>query len=137
MGGLKDQGSQNQVPEETSPHLPLGAQDQLQGCEAGSTSLWVQRNLFWQLSREGNMHGSGMSHASTASPSLSFRAPWRVDDAVAGRGNAGWTTPTSGHPRPYKNCSQGPLAKNAGRESELNRLSCPLDDPIGQGTELN
>ena len=31
----------------------------------------------------------GMSHASTASPKPSFRAPWRVGDAVVGRGK-GW-----------------------------------------------
>ena len=35
---------------------------------ARSTSLWVHRNLFWQLSRDGNLHGSGMSHATTTSP---------------------------------------------------------------------
>ena len=28
------------------------------------------------------------------------RAPWRVGDAVVGRGNAGWTTSKSGHPWP-------------------------------------
>ena len=37
------------------------------GCGARSTSLWVHRKLFWQLSRDGNLHGSGMSHAMTAS----------------------------------------------------------------------
>ena len=37
------------------------------GCGARATSLWVHRNLFWQLSRDGNLHGSGMSHATTAS----------------------------------------------------------------------
>ena len=42
----------------------------------------------WQLSRDGNWHGSGMSHATTACPKPSFRAPWRVEDAVVGRGNA-------------------------------------------------
>ena len=26
------------------------------GCGAISTSLWVHRNLFWQLSRDGNLH---------------------------------------------------------------------------------
>ena len=30
----------------------------------------------WQLSTDGNVHGSGMSHATTASPKPSFRAPW-------------------------------------------------------------
>ena len=44
------------------------------------------------LSRDGNLHGSDMSHAMTASPKPSFRTPWRVGDAVVSRGNAGWTT---------------------------------------------
>ena len=39
-----------------------------------------------------NLHGSGMSHATKASPKPSFRAPWRVGDAVADKGNAGRTT---------------------------------------------
>ena len=50
--------------------------------------LWVHRNLFWQLSRDGNLHGSGMSHPTTASPKPAYRALWRVGDAVVGRGNA-------------------------------------------------
>ena len=48
--------------------------------------------------RDGNLHGSNMSHATTASPKPSFRAPWGVGDAVVGTGNAGWTTSKSGHP---------------------------------------
>ena len=36
-----------------------------------------------------------------------------------------------------KNCLQGPPAEKTGRGSLLNRPSCPPDDPIGQGTELN
>ena len=64
----KDPGFQNHVQEETSPYLLLGAQDSVTGCSARSTSLWVHRHLFWQLSRDGNLHGSGMSHATTASP---------------------------------------------------------------------
>ena len=36
------------------------------GCGTRATSLWVRRNLLWQLSRDGNLHGSGMSHATTA-----------------------------------------------------------------------
>ena len=63
-----------------------------------STSLWVHRNLFRQLLRDGNLHGSGMSHATRASPKPSFRAPWKVGDAMVGSGNAGWTTSKSGHP---------------------------------------
>ena len=60
------------------------------GCWARSTSLWVHWNLFWQLLRDGNLHGLGMSHATTASPKPSFRSPLRVVEAVVGRGNAGW-----------------------------------------------
>ena len=106
-------------------------------CGARSTSLWVHRNLFWQSSRDGNLYGSGMSHATTASPKPSFRAPWRVGYAVVGRGNAGWTTSKSGHPCPCQSCSQEPPAEKTGRGSLLNRPSCPPDDSIGQGTELN
>ena len=78
--------------------------------------MWVHRNLFWQLARDGNLHGSGMSHATTTSPKPSFRAPWSVGDAVASTGNAGWTTSKSGHPCPCQNCSQGPPAEKTGRD---------------------
>ena len=71
------------------------------------------------------------------SSKLSFRAPWKVDDAVVGRGNAGWTTSKSGHLCPCQNCSQGPPAEKTGGGSLLNRPSCPPDDQIGKGTELN
>ena len=50
-----------------------------------STSLWVHWNLFGQLSRDGNLHGSDISHATTASPKPSFRAPLRMGDAVVSR----------------------------------------------------
>ena len=106
------------------------------GCGARSTPLWVHRNLFWQLSRDGNLHGSGMSHATTASPKPSFRAPWRVGDAVVGRENAGWTTSKSEHPCPCQSWPQGPPAEKTGRGSLLNRPSCSPYDQVGQGTEL-
>ena len=87
--------------------------------------LWVHRNLFWQLSKDGILHGSGMSQFTTALPKPSFRAPWSVGDAVVGRGNAGWTTSKSGHPCPCQNWSQRPPAEKTGRWSLLNRPSCP------------
>ena len=113
------------------------------GCGARSTYTWVNRHLFWQLSREGNLHGSGISHATTVFPKSSFRAPWWFDGAMFGRGNAGWAVSKNGHPCPFQNGSQGPPAeekkkkKKTGRGSLLNRPSCPPDDPIGQGTGLN
>ena len=106
------------------------------GCRARSTSLWVHMNLFTQPSRDGDLHGSSMSHTMTASPKPSFRAPRRMGDAVVGRGNAGWTTSKSGHPCPCHNCSKGPPAEKTGKESLLNSPSCPPGNPIGQGTEL-
>ena len=125
------------MPEETSLHLLIGAQDPTTGCGARSTSLWANRNLFWQLSRDGNLHSLGMSHAITASPKPSFKTPWRLGDGLVGRGNAGWTTSKSEQPCPCQNCSQGPSAEETGRGSRLNPPSCPPDDPISQGTELN
>ena len=105
-------------------------------CGARSTFLWVHRNLFWQLSRDRNLHGSGMSHATKASPKLSLRAPWRVGNTVASGENAGWTS-KSAYSCPCQSCSQGPPAEKAGRGSLLNHLSCPPNDPFGQGTNLN
>ena len=92
------------------------------------TFLWVHMNLFWQLSRNGNLYGSGMSHATTASPKPSFRAHWRVGDAVISKGNAG-TTSKSSHISPCQNCSQGPPVVMTGRGSRLNRPSFPRRRP--------
>ena len=101
-----------------------------------STASWAHRNLFWPLSRDGYLHGLGMSHATTVSLKPSFTTPWRVGDAVVSRGNAGQTTSKSGHPCQCQNYSQWPPAQKSGRGSLLNRPSCPPDDPVGQGTEL-
>ena len=89
---------------------------------------------FWQLSRDGNFHGSGMSHTPIPSPKLSFRATWRIGDAMVGRGNTGWTTPKSGHPSHARNSRKGLLHKRLEKGSLLNR---PQDDPIGQESKLN
>ena len=70
-----------------------------------------RRKLFRQLSRDRNLHDSGMSHATTASSKQSSTAPWRVCNAVVGGGNAGWTTSKSEHSCPCQNSSQGPPAK--------------------------
>ena len=103
------------------------------------TNDWVQSKInflvgpqepplahIWQLLRDGNLHGSGMSHATTASPKPSSREPWRVGEAVVGRENAGWTTSKSEHICPGQNCSQGAPAekkkknwKNISAESAL------------------
>ena len=92
----------DQVSEKTSPTWSTRPTI---GCGSRSTSLCGFRNLFWHLSRDGISHGSGMSRATAASPKPSCRTPWRVVDAVVGRGNVGCTTSTSGHPRPRQNCS--------------------------------
>ena len=107
------------------------------GCGVRSITFWVHRKLVWQLSRDWNLHGSDKSHDKTASQKTSFREPRKVGDVVVGRENAGLTTSKSGHLCPCQDCSQGLPAGKTGRRSLLNRPSCPLDEPIGQGTELN
>ena len=58
---------------------------------------WVQEQeqlVCWHTGtssgnfRDGNLHCPGMSHATTASPKPSFRAPRRVGDAMVGGRNA-------------------------------------------------
>ena len=77
--------------------LPSGSQDQ---------------DLFWQLSRDGNLHGLACHTPCQPLPIPSSMAPWRMNDTVVTRGNAGWTTSKSGHPCPCQNHSQGPPAEN-------------------------
>ena len=104
------------------------------GYGARSASLWAHRSFLWLLSRDRNLHGSGMV---TASPKPSFRALWRVGNTMVGRGNVGWTTSKSGYSCPYWNFLHRPPAEKPGRGSLLNCLSCPPDNPVGQGTELS
>ena len=137
----KDPGFQNQVPGVTSSSTynssPTWSTRRTTGFNARSTPLRVHRNLFWHLSRHRNLHGSGMSHTTTASPKPSFRAPWKVGDAMVGRRNAGWTISKSRHPCPCQNCSQRLPREMTSKGSLLNHPSCPPDVPIGQGTQVN
>ena len=77
------------------------------------------------------------NQATTVSPKPSFRAPWRVGDAVVGREFAGRTTSKNGHPCPCQKCWEGPPAEKTGRGSLLNRRSCSPDNPTERQTELN
>ena len=107
--------------EETSPHLLLRAQDQRLGAEqdqlpCGSTGT-----------SSGNCHETETCavrgcYTPQQSPKPSFRASWRVSDAVVGRRNAGWTTSGSVHPCQCQNCSHELPAEKTGRGS---LLSCP------------
>ena len=58
-------------------------------CGARTTSLWVHRNLFWQLSIDGNSNRAGMSRATTATPKSSSKTAERVSDAAVGKGKTG------------------------------------------------
>ena len=92
----------------------------------------------YHSSRDGNLSGLGMSHATTASPKFILQGT-----SVGGR-HRGRQRKT-GHPCPCRNCPQVSPAENkkqktkqkTGRGSLMNRPSCPHDDPIGRGTELN
>ena len=74
--------------------------------------MWVHVNLLWQLSRDRNLHGSGMSQAMTASLKPSFRTSWRMGDTMVGSGNAEWTT--------SKTAQKGLLQKRL--EQDLSRI---------------
>ena len=129
----KNLGFRNQVHEKTSLHLLLKAQDQRLGADqdrlpCGSTGTSPGNCLETETCIVLACH--------TPQQPLQNRH-WRMGDAMAGRGNAGWTTSKNRHPCPCQNCSQGPPAEKTGRGSLLNRLSCLFDDPIGLGTELN
>ena len=103
------------------------------------TNDWVRSkiNFFWQLSRDGNLHGSGVTHATTASSKTTLQSTLEGGRRRDRRRKSGWTTSKSGHICPCQNYSQGPPAEKTGRGSLLNRPSCHLDDSMGQGTELN
>ena len=78
--------------EETSPYLLPRAQDQRLGAEPdqlppGSTGT----SSGTELSRDGNLHGSGMSHATTASPNHppghlgGWATPWSAEEMLDGQ----------------------------------------------------
>ena len=94
------------------------------------------RTVHTSPSRDGNLHSSGMSHDKRASPKPSFRAPWRVGDAVVDGGNAGWTTSKSRHPCSCQNCSQGPSAEQKKMEENLMSPSTTPSIKELNGTEL-
>ena len=117
-------------------YLLLGAQDQPLDAGQDHLSRASTGNSSGNCQRDGNLQSSGVSHATTASPKPCFRAPWRVG-VVVGKGNAGWTISKREHPFSCQNCSQRSPAEKTGRGSLLNRPSCPPDDPVCQGNELN
>ena len=106
------------------------------GCRARSASLLIHRNLFLLLSRDRNLHGSGMSHATSLSKTIHqgiLEGGWHC-----GQQRKCWMDNIKEWTfLPCQNCSQGPPAGKTGRGSLLNRRSCPPNDPISQGTELN
>ena len=56
------------------------------GCGARSSSLCVHRNLFWYLSRNGNLQGLAMSHATTPSGQLGgWATPWSAEKILDGQ----------------------------------------------------
>ena len=46
---------------------PVLSTSQMTRCKARPTTLLAHKNLFWQLSRDRNLHGLGMSHATYSS----------------------------------------------------------------------
>ena len=87
---------------------------------------------FQHLSEDESLHGSGMSHTTTASLKSFFGARWRVGNTLVGGGSAGWTASKGGHPGPCQN--YGLLQKIL----EENLCSCPhvLITHVPQMTQL-
>ena len=109
------------------------------GCVARSTSLLIHRNLFWQLSRDGNLHGSGMSHAMATfenHPSghlWGWVMLWWAEEVLDGH-NQRVKVPS--HSRSaYKGLQK--VGGGGGGGSLLSHPSCSPNYPISQGTELN
>ena len=104
-------------------------------CDVFLSGYIVMCDLYWTCYTSlCALFGTGYA---TASPKPSIRAPWWVGNAVVGRGNSGWTMSKNGHPCLCQNSSEWPSAEKSGRGSVLNHPLCPLNNLIGQGTELN
>ena len=97
----------------------------LEGPEVLLLATVKRRKLAW----------FGMSHATTASSVSSFRAPWKMGDAVVGRGNAGWTI--SKIRVPLTELFKFACGKNWKRTSAESSIVPSPYDPVGQRTELN
>ena len=78
------QAFKTKMPEETSLHLLLGSQDQRLSAEQDQLPYGSSGTSSGNCQRDGHLHGAGMSHPIIASPKPSFRAAWRVGDAVVG-----------------------------------------------------
>ena len=102
----KIQAVETKVPEETSPHLLLGAQDQRLGAGQDQPLCWSigTSSGDCQDTETRMVQPRHMPRQPLQKPFL--RAPWRAGDAEVGRGNAGWTTSKSEHPCPCQNCSR-------------------------------
>ena len=88
--------------------------------------VFSHRNLFWQLSRDGNLHGSGLSRITSACPKPSLNGLQRLDTALVGRGKDGRTTLESGRPCLCRNCScRPPEGNKTERESLQNHHHVP------------
>ena len=110
-------------------------------CVCVSVSLCVHAYVCVSLYRTSPIvlvHGSGMSHATTASPKPSYRAPWRVGDTVEMVGGQHQRVDISAHARTaHKGLLQKRLEKDL-FEIVLHATSPPPPyDRIGKGTELN
>ena len=112
------------------------------GCRARSTSLWVCRNLFCQLSRDGNLHGSGISHAMTASKKSILQGTLEgrqccesAEEMLDGQHQR---VDISAHARTaHKSLLQKRLEKDLCWIIPNASPPSPQNHSIGQGTELN
>ena len=109
------------MPEDTSPHLLLGEQDQPLSakqyqllCEPSGTSSCD--------CKETEKRRVGASHA-PRQPLQNVRAPLRAGGGVIDRGNARWTTSKSGHSFNATTCHPIPTSPHTHTHTKWNRIS--------------
>ena len=87
--GKKDLGSRNQVHEETFPS-PTGSTRITTGCGTRPTSLWVHRNLFWQLSIAWLDHVVCHNSLTKTIFHGEWATPWSAEEMRRGRQRKCW-----------------------------------------------
>ena len=133
----KDPGFRNQVHEETSPYLLL--EHKTNECMWSKSQLRLgPREPLLATVKKGKLawFGHVTRHDSLSKTILQgtfaeCATPWSAEGMLDGQHQR---VDVTTHARTVR---KGLPQKKTGRGSLLKRPSCPPDDPIGQGTELN
>ena len=132
--------SSAKMPEETSPHLLLGTQDQWLGAEQDQLPCGPTGTSFGSC-QEMDICMVQLLCIMPVPPKPFFRSPWRAGNDVVGRRNAGWTTSKSGNSLPMPELLIMTSCRK--EKKKLEKDLCwiaphvPLTTPSGEWTGLN